>query len=89
MVKFIKDFLTKHFCDITIEPVILLYILGASIVSGSEVPTNVLMYKICIVEMNFTDSVCKNLTELANVEIQKDIQIRFFIMLLQGCCLES
>jgi hypothetical protein len=76
MLKFIKDKLTKDFFDGTAEPVVLLFMTGVFILSGPEVPANVLMYKICIVELNLTDSVCKNLTDPIHEDVQKDVQIR-------------
>ncbi len=71
-----KDQLSKDFFDGTAEPVVLIFMTGFYILSGPEVPANVLMYKICIVEMNYTDSVCKNLTDPTHEDVQKDVQIR-------------
>ncbi len=71
-----KDQLLKDFFDGTVEPVVLIFMIGVHIISGSEVPVNILMYKICNVEMNYTDSVCNNLTDPTHEDIQKDVQIR-------------
>jgi hypothetical protein len=68
--------LSKDFFDGSVEPVVLLFMTGAHIIFGSEVTTNVLMYKICFVEMKFNDSVCSNLTDPTHEDIQKDVQIR-------------
>jgi hypothetical protein len=76
MIKFVKERLSKIFYDITVEPVVLIFITGVFILAGSEVPINVLMYKICNVEMNYPDSVCNNLTDRTHEDIQKDVQIR-------------
>ena len=60
----------------TIEPVIFFFILGNYIVLGSQVPTNILIYKICFYEMNYTQQVCDNLGDESNKAIEELVQKR-------------
>jgi len=76
-IKPIVDF----FKSITIEPVIFFYILGSYSVTGIQVTTNVMMYKICSVEMGLDDSVCENLGD--HLSVQEKVQIRFKIKLFK------
>ena len=59
---------------ITIEPVILLFAVAYSVLSSAQVQTNLLMWKICHLDMNYEDKICKNLSE--HEEIQNEVQIR-------------
>ena len=63
------------FKTVTIEPVIFLFILGNYILLGSQVPTNILMYKICFYEMNHTEHICENLGDESNKAIEELVQI--------------
>ena len=45
-----------------------------AILSGAQVQTNLLMWKICHLEMNYEENVCKNLT--THEDIQNKVQIR-------------
>ena len=67
----ISDFLKT----ITIEPVIFLFILGNFILVGSQIPTNILIYKICHIELNNTEEVCGNLGDESNKLVQDEVQI--------------
>ena len=55
------DFLIEFIGGITIEPVILLMALAFSVMNGAQVQTNLLMWKICHVEMKHDEDICRNL----------------------------
>jgi len=75
LTKLIKWF--KHTINtITIEPVIFFYLIGTHILLGAQIPTNILMYKICRFEEGFDDEVCNNLGDPANEDVQENVQIR-------------
>jgi MFS family permease len=61
---------------ITIEPVIFLFQLGSFILSGAQIPTNVLIYKICHIELNYTNDICDNLGDDSNKLIQEEVQVQ-------------
>ena len=57
--------------SITIEPVIFLYSFGMCVTGGAQVTTNLLIWKFCSMELNYTDDVCRNLTSANNSDIEK------------------
>ena len=61
--------------SITVEPVIFFFLLGMFILNGAQVPTNILVYKVCHYEMNFTESICENLGDEANKDIEQEVRI--------------
>jgi len=66
----ITKYLEREAKTITIEPVILLFIFGFFILYGSQVPVNILIFKICRYEMGHSQDVCDNLGDEANADIQ-------------------
>ena len=58
---------------ITVEPVIFLFILGIFTLNGAQIPTNILIYKICRFERNLTQEICDNLGEEANQKIEEEV----------------
>ena len=62
------DSVLAFISGITIEPVILLMGLAFSVMSGAQVQTNLLMWKICHVEMKYDEVICGNL-RLSNFHI--------------------
>jgi len=60
----------------TIEPVIFFFVAGYYVLFGAQIPTNILMYKICHVELGHDDSICNNMGSPGNEEIQEKVQIR-------------
>ena len=62
--KNIKDFIRN---DLTLEPVIFGYIFTWFVVEGSQMTTNLLITKICRIEMKYSDDFCQNMTSKANV----------------------
>ena len=60
----VKNFL-HH--DLTLEPVIFGYLFTWFLVEGSQMTTNILITKICHIEMKYPEEFCKNITSKANV----------------------
>ena len=58
----------------TIEPVIFFFILGNYILIGSQVPTNILIYKICRYELNYAEEICNNLGDESQKNIEDEVQ---------------
>ena len=61
---------------ITIEPVIFLFLVGTFILQGAQIPTNILIYKICHVELNHTEEICENLGKNEYSDIENEVQVR-------------
>ena len=71
----LKNTISAFLKTITIEPVIFLFIMGNYILLGSQIPTNILIYKICHIELNNTEEVCNNLGDESNKLVQDEVQI--------------
>ncbi len=65
----------NEFKSITIEPVILLFMGGLFIIQGAQLNTNLLIWKICTIEKNYSSEICDNLTldkyDDQNTEVQQ------------------
>ena len=66
--------LKYEFTSITIEPFILFFILARMIDQGAQVTTNLMIWKICELELNETSEVCSNLTLAENEEVNHEVQ---------------
>ena len=60
---------------ITIEPTIFLFFLGYYILNGAQIPTNILIFKICHIELNYTEEVCNHLGDDSNKLTQEEVQV--------------
>ena len=65
----------KHLTNlITVEPAIALVRFGIGAIEGGQIQSNLLLWKICHLELNYTEEICGNLTldeyDLINDEIQ-------------------
>ena len=60
--------------NVTVEPVIFFFLLGMFTLYGAQVPTNILIYKVCRFEMNHTDAICENLGDEENKEIEQEVK---------------
>ena len=69
--KAIKDFVQS----ITIEPMIFSMIFGMGLVAGSGMNTELIMYKACMLEFNYTEEVCENLDDPDNHDIEEEVQV--------------
>ena len=66
--------LKYEFTSLTVEPFIFLFAFGRLIDIGSQVTTNLMIWKICELEFNQTSDTCSNLTLAENEEINHDVQ---------------
>ena len=59
---------------ITVEPVIALNRFGLGEIEGGQIQSDLLLWKICHLELNYTEEICGNLTldeyDLINNEVQ-------------------
>ena len=65
----------KHLTNlITVEPVIALNRFGLGEIEGGQIQSDLLLWKICHLELNYTEEICGNLTldeyDLINDEVQ-------------------
>ena len=65
----------KHLTNlITVEPAIALVRFGIGAIEGGQIQSNLLLWKICHLELNYTEEICGNLTldeyDLINDEVQ-------------------
>ena len=78
-----KSKLLGRFRTYNLEPMIVLYIFALFIVRGSGVNTTLLVWKVCRVELNLTESICDNLDEDENDSYEEKVQRRVnFIQLI-------
>ena len=47
---------------ITLEPLIFLLTFGMQVLNGGQIQTNLLLWKICHLELNYDENICSNLT---------------------------
>jgi len=64
--------LVRAYRNITLEPMILMYIGSLGIINGSEVQTNLKLWKVCHIIFNNTEEVCDDLS--AHNETQDEVQ---------------
>ena len=65
----------KHLTNlITVEPVIALNRFGLGEIEGGQIQSDLLLWKICHLELNYTEEICGNLTldeyDIINDEVQ-------------------
>ena len=65
--------LKKH---ISLEPVIFLWAFGWSILNSAKVEKNLLIWKICHLELGYNETICNDLSSQSNTEIMEEVQIR-------------
>ena len=63
----------KLFKILTLEPFIVLFVFIWFIQSGVKIRKNLLMWKICKIELNYTENICNNLSQ--HNETQSEVQI--------------
>ena len=66
----IKAFLKK----ITLEPLVCIYMLAKVLTIGNQIETNLMIWKICHLQLNYTEDICKNLSADANEAIENQVQ---------------
>ena len=62
--------------QITAEPIIILVAISWTIVDGAQIQTNLLLWKICHLQLNYSEEVCSNLTLDENESINIEVQAR-------------
>ena len=60
---------------ITLEPGIFCILVGTFFVSGPEISTNLLLWKICHIKFGYNETVCDNLSADENNDIENEVQI--------------
>ena len=64
---------------ITIEPAIALNRFGIGVIEGGQIQSDLLLWKVCHLEFNYTEEICGNLTldeyDLINNEVQAKANI--------------
>ena len=70
---------------ITLEPAIFLLICGQNLVKGSNLQIDLLIWKICRIELNYPEDVCANITNDGFEDINNEVQKRAnnFLMISQ------
>ena len=66
----IKAFLKK----ITLEPLVCIYMLAKVLTIGNQIETNLMIWKICHLQLNYTEDICKNLSADANEANENQVQ---------------
>ena len=58
---------------ITLEPVSFFVCFGIALIMGAEVSTNMLLHKICVQKLNYSQQICDNLNKSSDIfnEVQK------------------
>lgn len=63
---------------ITIEPGIFLFFLGEGFIQGAQINTDLLIWKLCTKDLNFTQDICNNLHLEVNdnyeIQVQRKLQ---------------
>jgi hypothetical protein len=52
----------NYFRSFTIEPVVVLFVVGSAIYFGAQANADLLLWKVCKIELNYTQDVCENLS---------------------------
>lgn len=60
--------------SITIEPMLFMNILGGVIVGGAALNTNLLIHKICAIDLQFNETVCDHLDLPENEDYENEVQ---------------
>ena len=70
-----KNLCVKGVKGVSIEITVLFYAIGCGMLNGAQIETNLIIWKLCRFELNYTEEICKNLTtpehNLQNIEVQK------------------
>jgi len=70
----LSEFIVRQIQNITIEPVLFVYAFGLGVVAGAQINTNLLIWKICNLELKYPEDVCGNLSNDAYKEIEEEVQ---------------
>jgi hypothetical protein len=78
------QFFMKQVKSITIEPLLFMIAFSLSLIGGAQVTTNLLIWKICHVELHYSEEVCGNLSlDINKLAEQVSISSTFYTQLLR------
>ena len=70
------DSVKTYLKSFTIEPILALKMLGVYILYGTQVETNLLIWKLCHFELGYSEKVCQNLSLETNEQVENLVQKR-------------
>ena len=69
-----KSSISKFWHSISIEPAIFLWSFSTYVVTGVELLTNMMLWKVCRYELGYNETICENLDLDENEDYQIDVQ---------------
>ena len=66
----------KFFKSFTVEPLVFFFVFAEYLVLGSELQTNLMMWKVCNIELGLNETICDNLDLEENDEYETIVQRR-------------
>jgi MFS family permease len=69
-----SEVIVRQIKNITIEPVLVFYAFGLGVVAGAQINTNLLILKICHMELGYSKDICGNLSNDAYKDIEEEVQ---------------
>ena len=73
-----SNIIVKYIKSISLEPAIFLLALALGLINGAQINLDLVIWKICNIELNFTKEICDNLSLDENndyeIEVQKRLQ---------------
>ena len=69
-----SEFIARQIKNITIEPVLFVYAFGLGVVAGAQINTNLLIWKMCHMELGHPNETCANLSNDAYKDIEEEVQ---------------
>ena len=69
--------------SISLEPVTFFFAIGLAILDGAQVTTDLLLWKVCHLELNYSEDICSNLTQFESIESEVQQNANDFLMLSQ------
>ena len=68
---------------ITLEPLTFFWAFGAAILDGAQVTTDLLLWKVCHLELKYSEDICSNLTNYEGIESEVQQRANNFLMISQ------
>ena len=62
--------------DVTLEPVVFLVKFGSILIVGAQIQTDLLLWKICHLQLGYSELICQNLTSDENDLINDQVQLK-------------
>ena len=70
----------RPYRSLTLEPFIVLFTIVWYIPEGSQIQRNLLMWKICHIEMNYSHVICDNIYDYEDVSSEVQVRLNDFEM---------